>query len=345
MTDTEIKMPETKEERIKELKRLLFIKKTLAGYTHLYDRYSDGRLKKKDKLKELEEQLKTVRVIQIKKKNKIKEEIKKEKKEIKRLEERSFLAHEITVPLIYKEIDEINEKINKFIDNFREGKKYAGELEGIDLTGMDLSSLNFNDLNLRKSSLAATFSCNLKLDHSDLTESNLSMAVMRRPNLTESNLSKVVFNRNVEKSKINIQIPDQQRKDKGAYFGGKGTSFVGTNLDYTDLDNVTFELVDADMLSVKETTFHESTNLLDEIIFLGINFDEAKNVEGVIFNSKVIIDENQKTILENKGANIKKARVVGVRRAKEALKDRLKRVEGLRNFPDFMKQNQNSRMI
>lgn len=185
MTDTEIKIPETKEERIKELKRLLFIKKTLAGYTHLYDRYNDCIVERKNKLKELEEQLKTVRVIQIKKKNKIKKEIKKEKKEIKRLEEESFLTNNTTIPLIDKEINEINEKINKFIDNFREGKKYAGELEGIDLTGMDLSSLNFNDLNLRNSSLAATFSYNLRLDHSDLSGSNLSMAIMRRPKLTE----------------------------------------------------------------------------------------------------------------------------------------------------------------
>ena len=341
MTDTEIKIPETKEERIKELKRLLFIKKTLAGYTHLYDRYNDCIVERKNKLKELEEQLKTVRVIQIKKKNKIKKEIKKEKKEIKRLEEESFLTNNTTIPLIDKEINEINEKINKFIDNFREGKKYAGELEGIDLTGMDLSSLNFNDLNLRNSSLAATFSCNLRLDHSDLSGSNLSMAIMRRPKLTESNLSKVVFNRNVEESKINIQIPNERRKNKGAYFGGKGTSFVGANLDHTDLDNVTFELVDADMLSVKGTTFHKSTNFPEQTILLGVNFNEA-NVEGAIFNSKVIIDENQKTILENKGANTKKATVLGVRRVKEALKDRLKRVEGLRNFPDFMKQNQNS---
>ena len=80
-------------------------------------------------------------------------------------------------------------------------------------------------------------------------------------------------------------------------------------------------------------------------MLLGVNFNEAKNVEEVIFNSGVIIDENQKTILENKGANIKKATVVGVTRAKESLKDRLKRVEELRNFPDFMKQNQNSLMI
>ena len=71
-------------------------------------------------------------------------------------------------------------------------------------------------------------------------------------------------------------------------------------------------------------------------MLLGVNFNEAKNVEEVIFNSGVIIDENQKTILENKGANIKKATVVGVTRAKESLKDRLKHVEGLRNFPDFM---------
>lgn len=68
MTDTEIKIPETKEERIKELKRLLFIKKTLAGYTHLYNRYGDYISEKENKLKELEEQLKTVRVTQIKKK-------------------------------------------------------------------------------------------------------------------------------------------------------------------------------------------------------------------------------------------------------------------------------------
>lgn len=139
------------------------------------------------------------------------------------LEEESFLTNKTTVPLIYEEINEINEKINKFIDNFREGKKYVGELEGIDLTGMDLTSLKFNDLNLRNSNLAATFSCDLKLDHSDLSGSNLSMAVMRKSKLTESNLSKVVFNRNVEESKINIQIPNKLRKNKGAYFGGKGT--------------------------------------------------------------------------------------------------------------------------
>lgn len=105
----------------------------MAGYTHLYDRYSDYIVEGKNKLKELGEQLKTVRVIQIKKKNKIKKEIKKGKKEIKMLEEESFLTNKTTVPLIYEEINEINEKINKFIDNFREGKKYVGELEGIDL--------------------------------------------------------------------------------------------------------------------------------------------------------------------------------------------------------------------
>ena len=98
------------------------------------------------------------------------------------------------------------------------------------------------------------------------------------------------------------------------------------------------------MLSVKGTTFHKSTDFLEQVILLGVNFNEA-NVEGAIFNSGVIIDENQKTILENKGANIKKAKVLGVRRAKEGLKDRLKHVKGLRNFPNFIMQNQNSLMI
>lgn len=103
------------------------------------------------------------------------------------LEEESFLTNKTTVPLIYEEINEINEKINKFIDNFREGKKYVGELEGIDLFK---SCCNILIWFKTRSFWFKWF--------------NLSMAVMRRLKLTEPNLSKVIFNRNVEESKINI---------------------------------------------------------------------------------------------------------------------------------------------